>query len=477
MSGEVFTPKYLWCPDGKSKADLLRANPPKAKALLSSLSEKKAKALKNQRDFWARPKQLAPPPNIVEDPLGWQFWVYLAGRGTGKTRLAAEWVKGEILAGRAKRIVLAAPTFADCQQTMLEGESGLRAVFDGTPIKLRKGANNTIRFLKKNREIAIARLFTGEEPERFRGWQCDLAWFDELAAFQYLEECWKLWIGTFRLGSNPRAIFTTTPKASLTKVNLLTNDRTVVTFAKSEENKGNLAPGFYETLVDVYQDTDFAAQELDGVLYLDNSGSLFKSSWINTHRVTGSLVKEGSGWALKTVKEGKPGPTIGLSKMIVAVDPSGSSKDSACECGIVVAGLGHDGTGYVIDDLSKRGTPDEWGTIAVNACIEFNATAVYESNYGAEMVGTILKRIAQSMGKVIRVTDKNAQKDKAQRAMIASPYVQKGKMRFFGQHKKLEEQMTLWEPGSGAKSPDRMDAFVWATLDLMQQVPRGVFNF
>lgn len=462
-------------PSGKSKADILRENPDKAKRFWKSLSKEEARVLLGQwHDFWARPKQLPPPDDAVEDPLGWKFWCYLAGRGTGKTRLAAEFVLSEILAGRAKRIVFAAPTYAQIHKVMLKGESGLYEVFRNRAphLKLKKSQSNTVLVLQGKTEVASISLLSGEEPEKFRGEQCDLTWFDELAAFRYLQECFELWLPQLRLGKNPRAIFTTTPKPSLLTVDLLQNERTVVTFAHSSENKGNLPPGYLETLEDIYGDTDFGAQELAGALFLSQSGSFFKPNWLNEHRVKDAkIVQEGGKYCIKS-----PNGTISLSKMIVAVDPSGSAKDSACECGIIVAGLSHDNVGYVLEDLSMRGTPDQWGTKVVDACIKYNATAVYEANFGGGMGGDLLRRIAQTLGKTITVRDKTAQKDKAQRAMIASPYVQKGKMRLAGTFKKLEEQLVLWEPKEGAKSPDRLDAFVWATLDLMQQTPRGTIG-
>lgn len=467
--GNYFVPANQWQPNGASPIDAMRSKGTLRK-WYNGLSNSEKLALPYAWNLWARPAQLAPPKNAVNHPLGWKFWTVLAGRGFGKTRLAAEHIRRVVETGQAKRIALVAPTYRDVVQTMIEGESGLLSVFPlGGKVKPRF-VKNTVRFERNGDVIAQAFVYTGEEPERLRGPQHDYAWFDELGACKYIRELWLLFVAGHRLGQNPQGIFTTTPRASLLQVNLLEDERTVVTFGKSSDNRTNLAPGTLETLESVYEDTDFAEQELEGRLLLDDVGAIFRAGWINTHRVTGTLKQEGQTWYIVT-----PTQRIALVRIIVAVDPSGSSKSSACECGIVVVALGGDNNAYVIDDLSKRCTPDEWASIAVKASVHWQGAAVVcEANYGGEMVPSTIRSAARELGAQVKVTPVNAETGKVQRAMLVSPFVQKGRMRFFNHHAKLEKQATTWAPGTST-SPDRMDAMVWGATALLLKAPvRGM---
>lgn len=471
---DYFVPRYSWQPPGESPAKTL-CDTGRIRGFYDRLTTPQKLALPYCWKFWARPKQRPPPPSAVSHPLGWKFWAIFAGRAMGKTRLAAEMVRAEIEAGRAKRIALGAPTYRDVVQTMIRGESGLLSVFPANGLILPRfvRTDNIIYFENQEtgRSIAEAHIYTGEEPERLRGPQHDFGWFDEVAAMKYLEAVWLLFVAGHRLGRNPRAVFTTTPKVSLLKINLLQNDRTVVTFGTTRENAHNLAPGTYETLAGIYSDTDFEAQELGGKLRLDDTGAIFKATWLNKHRVE-KAKKKGAAWVVSTKEAGE----VPLIKIVVAIDPSGSSKDSACECGIVVLGLGADNNAYVIEDLSKRATPDEWANIAVDAARRYEAGIVYEANFGDELVGTLVRRVHREKPGAtgpLKVIDLEAQASKVQRAMVASPFVQKGRVRMAGFFKRLEDQMTQWTPGD-ASSPDRMDAFVWAVIHfLVKQPARG----
>lgn len=468
MSGAVFVPGYSWQPEGLSRIDTLKKHG-KILDFYRRLTPSAKQVLKYRWDVWARPKQLMPPSSIVPHALGWKFWVNLAGRGCGKTRVAAEAVRTLVEKEQVKRIALVAPTYRDAVQTMIKGESGLMSVFpDNGPIKLRFVKQDAaVYFTRGQRTIATAFVYTGEEPERLRGPQHDFAWFDELGAFKYLLDVWQLFVAGHRLGSNPRAVFTTTPRSNLLKIKgLLDHPRAVTTFGTSQENRGNLAPDTIETLESIYDDTDFAAQELGGVLYLDDSGSLFKSDWLNAYRVKPELVKASG----QTIVNGVP-----ILKFVVVVDPSGSSKDSACECGIVVVGLGADNNAYLFEDLSKRTSPNEWTRIAVIASGRYQEAAiVYEKNFGDEMVGDLIRATAKDLGVKVKTVPVEAVSDKVKRAMLVSPLVQRGRFRLIGYFGQLEKQLVTWQPGTG-KSPDRLDAFVWAGIHLiLQQVRRDL---
>jgi len=469
VSGAVFVPEHRWQPSGLSKIDDLKARG-RVEPFYNSLSANERNALRYKWDLWARPAQFLPPTNVVPHKLGWKFWMILAGRGYGKTRVASETVRKLVERGNAKRIALVGPTHRDVEQTMIFGESGLMSVFPPNgQIRLRYvGGSKKILFFERNKNvIAQAAVFTGEEPTTLRGPQHDFAWLDELGAFKYLVDVWQLFVAGHRLGANPRAIFTTTPRSNLLQIDgLLEHPRTVTTFGTSQENRDNLAPDTIETLESIYKDTDFAAQELGGVLRLDDSGSLFKNDWLERHRVAPATVKTSG----QTVVNNVP-----IVKFVVVVDPSGSSKDTACECGIVVFGLGADGKAYMFEDLSKRCSPDEWAKLAVLASTRWqNAAVVYEKNFGDEMVGSAVRSAAKDLGVKVTTIPVEATADKVKRAMIVSPLVQKGMVRLIGYFGQLEKQLTTWQPGSG-KSPDRLDAFVWAGIHLlMKQSMRGV---
>ncbi|MDI3282125.1 terminase family protein [Polyangium sp. 15x6] len=471
---DYFVPDHVWQPPGVSKIDTLKKDRTKLRRFYASLSPDEKLALPYLWRLWARPNQLPPPNRIIPHALGWKYWALLAGRGFGKTRTAAEYVRFRVESGLSKRIALIAPTYRDVIQTMLRGESGLLSIFPPqSAIQPRFVRNDSVVYFEKgSKVVAEAHLYTGEEPERLRGPQHDFAWLDEVAAFKYLEDVWLLFVPGHRLGSNPQAIFTTTPKTSLLKINLLENERTVVTFGTSRENAANLAPGTLDTLASIYEDTDLGEQELNGKLRLDDSGALFKFRWVADNRIKGLVKANPSQTVVATATANIP-----LAKVVVAVDPSGSARDSACECGIIVAGLGLDSNVYILEDLSKRASPDEWARIAIDASAKYGATLVYEANFGGELVRTIIRRVAQDTGKNPKLKDLHAQKDKAQRAMPISAMTQKGRVKFVGEFAKLEKQLTTWTPDDPV-SPDRLDAFVWACHDLlMGQSARGVINF
>ena len=461
MSGAVFVPEHRWQPEGLSRLDSLK-KAGKVRAFYEGLSDAAKQALKYKWDFWARPAQMLPPPETVPTRLGWKYWILLAGRGYGKTRVAAEAVRVLVEAEKVKRIALVAPTYRDVVHTMIQGESGLMSVFpDGGSVRLRFVKQDAaVYFMRGSRTIATAFVYTGEEPERQRGKQHDFTWFDELGAFKYLKDVWELFVAGHRLGANPRGIFTTTPRSNLLQIDgLLNHPRAVTTFGTSQENRDNLAPDTIETLESIYRDTDFASQELGGVLRLDDSGSLFKSDWLERHRAKPEHVQKTTG---QVAVQGVP-----ILKFAVVVDPSGSSKNTACECGITVVGLGADGNAYLFADLSKRTSPEDWARIAVLASVEWHgAQIVYEKNFGDEMVGAVIRNVAKDLGFKVTTIPVEAVSDKVKRAMLVSPLVQKGKFRLVGYFGPLERQLTTWQPGRG-DSPDRLDSFVWAGIHLL----------
>lgn len=462
---EKFVPQYLWAPEGNSVYEQLLEKPKEYREKwLSKFTDKEKQLLLSSWDFYARPKQLPPPANFVNHEFGWKFWCILAGRGFGKTRLAAEQIRYRVENKISKHILLAAPTYKEVEETMIDGESGILEVFRNSPIKADYVVKKGIRFYEGKKLIAKAQIRTGEKPERFRSLNLDFAWFDELAAFNYLEEVWFLFTAALRKG-NAQAIFTTTPKKTLLKINLLHNEQTVCTFGASRENKINLSNGFIEDMENIYEGSSFADQELEGVLYLEDDACLFQQSWINLYRLNSAkVIKENNSFFVQTEKS-----KIQLLKIVVAVDPSGSSKDLACECGIIVAGVGSDNKAYVLEDLSKTCSPAEWTKISVQAAAKWNARIAYESNYGGEMPRDLFKSAARDLNVKVQVEDVKAVKNKVERALPISALTEKGRVFFVGHFRELEKQMTMWEIGD--KSPDRMDAYVWAITQLLLKTP------
>lgn len=465
----VYVPANPWQPSGMSHIETMRANGTLARWYYA-LPEDQKLALKWCWRAWARPTQLAPPDDLdlttTSDP--WKYWVLLAGRGFGKTRTAAEHIRDVVVSRKAKRIALIGPTYRDVIQTMIEGESGLLSVFpQGGSIRPRL-VKNTVRFECKGERIAEGFIYTGEEPERLRGPQHDYAWIDEFAAMLKIEQVWLMFVAGHRLGPWPRAVITTTPKSTLLRVNLLQLDGTVVTFGKSQDNRTNLAPGTVDNLENIYEDTDFADQELGGVLRLEDSGNLFRMSWFDAHRAQGTIKGDGSIWSIHLAN----GKKLAVTKVAVAVDPSGSSKSTACETGIVLTAYCDDGNAYAFEDLSKRCAPEEWGSLAARAAHRFGSIGgvVAEANFGGDMVTSVIKNAAREAGFSVRVTPVTAETSKVHRAMKVSPLAQKGRLRILGRLSKLEKQATQWSPGDG-QSPDRLDALVWGATALLLKAP------
>ena len=211
---------------------------------LAALNYADIYALCYQWRFWARPSQLAPDGD-------WRVWLLLAGRGFGKTRSGAEWVREQIISGAAKRVALVAPTAADARDVMVEGESGLLAI---APPGERPHYEPSKRRLTWPNG-AMATLYSADEPERLRGPQFDAAWCDELAAWRYGQDAWDMLQMGLRLGENPRAVVTTTPKPVRLIRALLKSPDCAVTRGSTRDNAQNLAPSFLKAVLAQYDGT------------------------------------------------------------------------------------------------------------------------------------------------------------------------------------------------------------------------------
>ncbi len=394
---------------------------------MEALSEDEKRRLLYLWSFWARPNQLPPPGD-------WRTWLLLAGRGFGKTRTGAEWVRAQIEAGACGRVALVAPTSADARDVMVEGESGLLAICP--PHHRPKYEPSKRRITWPNG--AIATTYSADEPERLRGPQHDGAWCDEPASWRY-PEAWDMLMFGLRLGTDPRAVVTGTPKPTKLIRDLLKAPTTIVTRGSTYDNKANLAPAFLDAIVAKYEGTRLGRQELNAELLEDNPDALWKRELLDQHRITKAPE---------------------LSQIVVAIDPSATSTGD--EAGIVVAGVDEDGHGYVLDDRSLQGSPQEWASAAVAAYHTHEANQlVAESNNGGEMVRVTIGTVANAP--TVKLI--HASRGKYTRAEPVAALYEQGKVHHVGTFAALEDELCSWTPGDA--SPNRLDALVWALTEVM----------
>jgi len=429
------------------------ASLPEAQRLkvLADLTDEEAAALEYDWQFWARPNQLAP----IGD---WQTWLLLAGRGFGKTRTGAEWVRDKATSGKFGRIALVAPTASDARDVLVEGESGILAI---SPPWFRPHYEPSKRRLTWPNG-ALATTYSADEPERLRGPQHDAAWCDELGSWRY-PDAWDMLMFGLRLGPNPQSCVTTTPKPVKLVKDLLVDSGTTITRGSTYDNKANLSPKFLSKIIKKYEGTRLGRQELYAELLEDMPGALWNRKMIDDLRVGGPT--------------GKPVPE--MRRIVVAIDPATSTNEGSDETGIVVAGLGFDNHGYVWEDRSGAYSPDGWAREAVAQYHNRKADRIVaEINQGGDMVES-----------TVRVVDRNvsykgvhATKGKAVRAEPVAALYEQGRIHHIGAFPVLEDQMCGFTVDFDRKamgySPDRMDALVWAFTELMlEDTETGMLEF
>ena len=381
--------------------------------------------------LWARDSQIAPPGD-------WSVWLLMAGRGFGKTRTGAEWVRARVESGMSKRVALVARTPADVRDVMIEGDSGLLKVCP--PWNRPRYEPTKRRLTWPNGAFALA--FSSHEPDQLRGPQFDAAWCDELASWEYPRETWDNLAFGLRLGTRPQCVVTTTPRPMELLRELMERDDVHVTRGSTYENRGFLASSFIRQIERRYQGTDTGRQEIFAELLDEAEGALWRREWI-THA------------------EAAPD----LNRVVVAIDPAMSSRPSSDETGVIVAGTDGDLVGYVLEDGSGRMSPDEWARHAIGLFDRHRASRIIgERNNGGDLVGAVLKTASGGRRLPIRLV--TASVGKYARAEPVAALYQQRRVLHVGSFPKLEDQLCTWEPGSGT-SPDRMDALVWALSDLI----------
>jgi phage terminase large subunit-like protein len=406
---------------------------------IASLSNDEAEAIVHDWAFWARPNQLEP----THRP--WDNWLVLAGRGFGKTRMGAEQVRK--WAKEFPIVNLMGATAADVRDVMVEGIGAGSAIMEVCHRDERPDYEKSKRRLVWPNG-AVSMLYSAEEPERLRGPQCHKAWCDEVAAWRYPSEAWEQFEFGLRLGSRAQVVVTTTPKPIKLIKELVANPETVITRGSTYDNKANLAQNFFNSIIRKYEGTRLGRQELNAELLDDRPGAL---------------------WTLKAIDEDRVRQYPPLSRVVVGVDPAVTSGDDSAEWGIVVVGIGPSLDGrdwqphfYVLDDLSRKLSPNDAAQLVVHGYQAHKADRIVaEVNNGGDLVEAILRNVNLNLAyKAV-----HASRGKLTRAEPIAALYEQHRVHHVGAFGVLEDQMCDYEP-IASKSPDRMDALVWALTEL-----------
>lgn len=413
---------------------------------LNELGEGALLALPFLFDFWALEHQRPPAGD-------WRSWVIMGGRGAGKTRAGAEWVRAEVEGarphdpGRARRVALVGETIDQAREVMVFGESGILAC--SPPDRRPEWQAMRKRLVWPNG--AVAQLFSAHDPESLRGPQFDAAWADELAKWKRAQETWDMLQFGLRLGAAPRQVITTTPRNVAVLRDILASPGTVLTHAPTEANRANLAAGFLEAVRRRYAGTRLGRQELDGVLLEEAEGALWRAEGLEAGRLEAAPV---------------------LDRIVVAVDPPVSGHAGSDECGIVVVGVvtagpPQDWRAVVLEDASvAAASPQQWAEAAIAAMRRHGAERlVAEVNQGGDLVESVIRQVDP----LVPYRAVRAARGKVARAEPVAALYEQGRVAHLRGLGALEDQMcrmtALGYEGRG--SPDRVDALVWALHELM----------
>jgi phage terminase large subunit-like protein len=377
------------------------------------------------------------PPRLANGGQPWTTWLILGGRGSGKTRAGAQWVRELALKDPAARIALIGETKHDAREVMVEGVSGLLAVHraDERPQWL------PTRQRLEWRNGAVAQVFSAEEPEGLRGPQFSAAWLDELAKWRQAEATFDMLQFGLRLGERPRQVITTTPRPIALIKRLADDARTAVTHGGTASNAYNLAPDFLETVLARYHGTRLGRQEIDGEIIEERPDALWTRARLEACRV-----------------EAAPQ----MARIVVAVDPPASARAGADACGIVAAGAAEDGTIYILADDSAGGlSPQAWAIKAIALWRRLQADClVAEVNQGGDMVRAVIREADAS----VPVVCVRATRGKYLRSEPVAQLYEQNRVKHVGMFPALEDEMCDFglDGLSSGRSPDRLDALVWA---------------
>ena len=390
--------------------------------------------------FWRRDNQAEPKSNFL-------IWLVLGGRGAGKTRAGAEWVRERVKSG-ARHIALVAVNFTEARAVMLEGKSGLLNI--GHPAERPKYIASRRRLEWPNG--AVGQIFSAEAPDGLRGSQFDAAWADEFCAWNHAEETFSNLRLALRLddetGRAPQMVVTTTPRPTTELIELKSAQGVVTHTLRTAENAHHLSKTFLAAMEAQYGGTPLGMQELEGKIVTDWPGAL---------------------WSLSTIAKTRENTAPDLDRIVIALDPPATSGVKSDACGIIVAGV-KDGRAYVLQDATLgQATPEDWASCAVGLFRDYNADCIIaEGNQGGEMVESVLRQIEPNLP-IRRV---HARRSKTTRAEPVSHLYSRGLVTHVGRFDALEAQMCKMgaKLGKGrAKSPDRVDALVWAIDALLMR--------
>jgi phage terminase large subunit-like protein len=436
---------------GKSLAQVIAAMSDEERAeVLAGLDPD---ALQWDWSFWGRPEQQRPQGD------DWNIWMYLAGRGAGKTRTASEWVREEAKYTNTgqRRFALVARTAADVRDVIVEGESGIINVTPPSERPLYEPSKRRLTWPNGN----TATCFTADEPDSLRGPQFTHAWGDEVAAWRQtpdgagLTAFENLRIGT-RLGTNPKIMITTTPKRVPLLYELLREADThpgkvIITKGSTMDNTGNLSQAYMDGILGVYEGTRLAAQELYGEMLSDVEGAL---------------------WTVELIDRTRQMSAMNAPLRVIGVDPS-VAENPRDECGIVVVSSTADRDLYkrqswVLEDASILGSPEVWANRVVAMARKWGCPVVAEVNQG----GALVRNAINTIDPTVKVLEVHSKYGKALRAEPITLAYEQDRVHHVGYLADLESQMTAWIPGEG-KSPDRVDALVHALTALLIKPPAG----
>ena len=425
---------------------------------LSQLDAKQIEELKYDWKFWARLEQLEPKDTK------WRIWFINAGRGFGKTRAGVEWVREQVKKGK-KRIAAVAATNSDIERVMVKGPSGfLSCCWKGD--KTFRGAHMGMPYYSPTKRTLVwengaeVQFFSAEEPERLRGPNFEMAWCDELAAWNKDQDTWDMLQMTLRIGSLPRICVTTTPKPTKLVRSILKRaesepDKVRVTRGSSYDNQDNIDV----TALQQYEGTRLGRQELYAEILEEAEGALWNTDILDACQVSRDEVPE-------------------LKRIVVSIDPAITSNAESDMTGIVVTGIDLNGVCYVLGDYTDKFTPQGWAYKAIQLYEYWEADRIVaEKNQGGDMV----RNTIQVENDIVPIKLVHASRGKMARAEPVSALYERG----FVKHVRnpedgatlehLETQMRTWEPLGSIGSPDRLDALVWSITELAmgsrQQAP------
>ncbi len=408
---------------------------------ISKLSDIEAEILLYDWDWWARPKQRFPKEDYFT-------WLILAGRGFGKTRVGSEWIKWKAKSNNYCNLIGA--TMSDAEEIMIYGESGILNICNRFEKPIYKKSDK--KLIWPNGSVSL--IFSAEEPERLRGKQHSNLWMDELAAWRY-EETYDQAIFGLRLGNHTQSIITTTPRPTELIKKLKQDKTTFITVGTSFENKNNLSPIFIKKLKDTYENTRMGRQEIYAEILDKNENALFDQDLIDKTRIKKEDISEN------------------FSRIIIGIDPAVTSNENSDFTGIIVAGKHENGHYYILEDATMLAKPSEWIIQAIKLYYKYKADLIVaETNNGGDMIEDLLKNFDDSVN-YKKVT---ATRGKILRAEPIAGLYEQEKVHHIDVFKDLEKQMTSYT-GLEKKSPDRLDALVWAMTELSDNDSLGVFDY